>query len=171
MPDLAAIKRALAAATPGPWELAPGPRGCAGRNPPCAECHLLLHAPQWLSELVAEVERQAAEIEALRDGLREALYEWGYASGYKGEHLAAKHGDAEAIAEIQRRLLDGAGPSEAQRLRTEIASLRAELARLREAIECADVVCATAQGGRRWAEATAEYDAARARLRWDDPTM
>jgi hypothetical protein len=41
----------------------------------------------------------------LKEALREALNEWEYASQYKGEFLAKKHGDAESIARL-RKLLD-----------------------------------------------------------------
>ena len=42
-----------------------------------------------------------AHTRALREALTEALDEWAYASQYKGEHMAKKHGDAERIAELR----------------------------------------------------------------------
>lgn len=45
----------------------------------------------------------------LRELLAEALDEWAYASGYKGEYLAEKHGDAERIGEMRGLLARLAG--------------------------------------------------------------
>lgn len=43
------------------------------------------------------------ECERLRADLKEALDEWGYSSGYKGEYLQEKHNDLELIREIRER--------------------------------------------------------------------
>ena len=42
-----------------------------------------------------------AELNALREALKEALNEWEYASQYKGDYLARKHGDSERITDLR----------------------------------------------------------------------
>lgn len=81
----------------------------AGRPHWCCEtCHVLNRAD------VAKCTSCSAdkpELFALRDrlaklesALKTALDEWEHASQYKGEFLAAKHGDAEDIAELRKLL-------------------------------------------------------------------
>ena len=43
----------------------------------------------------------------LQAALCEALDEWEYCSGYKGEYLQHKHRDKENIAEIRQKYLEG----------------------------------------------------------------
>lgn len=64
----------------------------------------------WEVDRRKRVERERNELRErlakLEAGLATACNEWEYASQYKGDFLAAKHGDAEGIAEL-RELLKG----------------------------------------------------------------
>ncbi len=63
------------------------------------------------SSVFVENEALRERLAKLEAGLATACNEWEYASQYKGEFLAEKHGDAEDIAEL-RELLKGTGDVE-----------------------------------------------------------
>ena len=79
------IRAALAAATPGPWQVYEsmqadtfvyGPRGIlrddiiAGPTYSRENAHLIANAPTWLAELLAEVDRLAARAEAAEQAIQ-----------------------------------------------------------------------------------------------------
>ena len=79
------IRAALAAATPGPWQVYEsmqadtfvyGPRGIlrddiiAGPTYSRENAHLIANAPTWLAELLAEVDRLAARAEAAEQAVQ-----------------------------------------------------------------------------------------------------
>lgn len=66
--------------------------------------------PVWLP-----VRRMRDRLAKLEASLSEACDEWEYASQYKGEFLAEKHGDASAIAEL-RELLKGSANGETSKI-------------------------------------------------------
>lgn len=56
-----------------------------------------------IEEIRTKLAASEQECERLMVDLKEALDEWGYSSGYKGEYLQEKHNDLEAIREIRER--------------------------------------------------------------------
>jgi hypothetical protein len=66
-----------------------------------AECFCTKPERCLLHRLADGTTALLTEVRRLRKALDEALDEWAYASQYKGDYLAAKHRDAERIAEFR----------------------------------------------------------------------
>lgn len=83
--------------TPAPWYAARGPRDAY-------ESPELRSAARHVRRLIRRHWYICDRLAKLDAALAEALDEWEYASAYKGEHLAKKHGDAVRIAELRTLL-------------------------------------------------------------------
>lgn len=63
-----------------------------------------IHGQQEAASRRQQADADAATIAQLQAALSEALDEWAYSSGYKGDSLQSRHGDLERIAELRKLL-------------------------------------------------------------------